>query len=351
MEKTVVSHKAYTQLIGLVSKALSDGMFDAQRAVEQQRLKTYWTIGRTISDAVAASDGQLELTTPFYARLSKDIQAASGLTLKKDTIRRSIQFSNTYQTLPKPSSLTFTHYLTLMRIKDDKERKKLEQEAARGDWSVFDLKERVRVINGDVPKVTVRRTKRLRVKRGEPYVYRVYGYPDLEGEKRHCVDCGFKINLPLDTPGITHASRLSLFESRNVRVVKEKGCYTLHHAKASATPSLYTYGARVLQVVDGDTLDALIDVGFGIQTHQRFRLNSINAPEKVGYEGQRSWKLLARRLEKQPIVVVRTHRQGVYHRWLADVFIKDGCDDVKAIAAEGELLNQWLLDEGLAERY
>jgi micrococcal nuclease len=36
---------------------------------------------------------------------------------------------------------------------------------------------------------------------------------------------------------------------------------------------------RILKVVDGDTVDVEIDLGFGISVSHRIRLKNINAPE------------------------------------------------------------------------
>ena len=41
----------------------------------------------------------------------------------------------------------------------------------------------------------------------------------------------------------------------------------------------YTYDATILNIVDGDTVDADIDLGFDIHQKTRFRLYGINAPE------------------------------------------------------------------------
>ncbi|CAB4195564.1 COG1525 Micrococcal nuclease (thermonuclease) homologs [uncultured Caudovirales phage] len=46
--------------------------------------------------------------------------------------------------------------------------------------------------------------------------------------------------------------------------------------------SLYTYRATVLRVVDGDTIDVRLDLGFHIFRECRVRLLGINAPEKRG---------------------------------------------------------------------
>lgn len=42
---------------------------------------------------------------------------------------------------------------------------------------------------------------------------------------------------------------------------------------------MYTYNADVDRVVDGDTIDLVVDLGFKITTFQRIRLRGINTPE------------------------------------------------------------------------
>ena len=42
---------------------------------------------------------------------------------------------------------------------------------------------------------------------------------------------------------------------------------------------MYTYKARLDRVVDGDTVDAHIDLGFDISVHKRIRLAGIDSPE------------------------------------------------------------------------
>ena len=42
---------------------------------------------------------------------------------------------------------------------------------------------------------------------------------------------------------------------------------------------MYNYNAKCVRVVDGDTIDAMIDLGFGVHIKKRIRLAGINAPE------------------------------------------------------------------------
>ena len=42
---------------------------------------------------------------------------------------------------------------------------------------------------------------------------------------------------------------------------------------------MYQYKAKVEKVIDGDTIDVVIDLGFKITTNQRIRMARINTPE------------------------------------------------------------------------
>ena len=42
---------------------------------------------------------------------------------------------------------------------------------------------------------------------------------------------------------------------------------------------MFTYAAKLIEVIDGDTVDLLIDLGFGVHVQERCRLYGIDAPE------------------------------------------------------------------------
>ena len=42
---------------------------------------------------------------------------------------------------------------------------------------------------------------------------------------------------------------------------------------------MFTYQAKLIEVIDGDTVDLLIDLGFGVHVKERCRLYGIDAPE------------------------------------------------------------------------
>ncbi|MDO8580071.1 MAG: DUF1016 N-terminal domain-containing protein [Candidatus Omnitrophota bacterium] len=351
MPSKLTASKFYRDLIVSIKSTLKSGFLAAQKALDYQRLKTYWEIGRQIKLAVASSQGALTFGEKLYQDINRDIEAQMGLALTTDTIGRMVQLHDEYPQFPKNTTLTYTHYLALLRIADPKERRRLEQKAIKEDWSSPDLKTAVAKINAAfIPPKKI--AGKLIVERGEPYVYRTHQYAPLNGEKEFCIDAGFKIDVPLKGMIVQSAVTSAIEKGRGVRVYKKDGRYDVRIHKA-ALEKLYTYAATVENVVDGDTLDVRIDVGFSIKLNDRLRLRGINAPEINTQEGKAAKQFLTGYLSQCPFIIVRTYKQKeeMYGRWLTDIFVIKGCADPYRIAAEGEYLNQLLLDKGFAEMY
>ncbi|MEK9769351.1 MAG: thermonuclease family protein [Betaproteobacteria bacterium] len=109
---------------------------------------------------------------------------------------------------------------------------------------------------------------------------------------------------------------------------------------------MYKYNAKLIRVIDGDTIDALIDLGFDVWIKKRIRLYGINTPEtrtrdleekKAGLAAEE--RLIALLWESGNEFVLESHGVGKYGRCLGVLFI-------------GETnINTLLLSEGLAEEY
>ena len=105
----------------------------------------------------------------------------------------------------------------------------------------------------------------------------------------------------------------------------------------------YIYKATVTKVVDGDTVDLLVDCGFNIIRKERIRFYGVDAWETRGEERERG--LLAKEFVLNLIppgteVVVRTGKErGKFGRYLGEIFFG------------GRSLNDMLLEEGHAEVY
>lgn len=94
----------------------------------------------------------------------------------------------------------------------------------------------------------------------------------------------------------------------------------------------------VINVVDGDTIDCIVDLGFSIKYFQRFRLLGVDTPERgqPGYDDAKNY-LIQRVLNRD--IVLHSTKQDKYGRYLATVIV------------DGSSVNQELLDLGLARIY
>ena len=95
----------------------------------------------------------------------------------------------------------------------------------------------------------------------------------------------------------------------------------------------YIYKAKLDRVVDGDTVDALVDVGFDIWFKKRIRFKGVdtwesrtrNLEEKaLGLKAKaRTKELLEKVSSKSGYFRIKSYGLGKYGRVLADVFIMD----------------------------
>lgn len=94
---------------------------------------------------------------------------------------------------------------------------------------------------------------------------------------------------------------------------------------------MYEYKVeKVLKVIDGDTVDLLIDLGFSIFHKDRFRLDRIDTPEinsknpiekKFADEAK---AFLIDWIDNQPEITVKTIKDDKYGRMLGNLYGKDG---------------------------
>jgi len=108
------------------------------------------------------------------------------------------------------------------------------------------------------------------------------------------------------------------------------------------------YKAKLIRIVDGDTIDAEIDVGFDVFVRKRIRLWGINAPETRSRDkdevkaGKDTYRRLAAILAlSNGEFELITHGDGKYGRCLGEIFVKEHTESV----------NQVLINEGLAKIY
>jgi micrococcal nuclease len=100
---------------------------------------------------------------------------------------------------------------------------------------------------------------------------------------------------------------------------------------------MYTYSAKLIRVVDADTLKLEIDVGFNMTRREAsYRLLRINAPEMSTPEGKAA-KAFLEGLLADKALVVQTFRSDSFGRYLIE------------IRANGESVNDYLVQSGHAQ--
>lgn len=104
---------------------------------------------------------------------------------------------------------------------------------------------------------------------------------------------------------------------------------------------MYNYKAKVVRVVDGDTYDMEVDLGFGIRFQARFRLRDVDTPEtwrpKSDAEREHGERATARvkELIEGKEVTIYSHKLGIYGRYSADVYLTGGINLADLLREEG----------------
>jgi micrococcal nuclease len=123
---------------------------------------------------------------------------------------------------------------------------------------------------------------------------------------------------------------------------------------------IYIYKAELIRVVDGDTVDLVIDLGFDTLRKERFRLYGIDAPELNTLAGKAARAWLWEALQPPEAIYVQTlqletkAKRDKYGRFLAVLYSDLG--DLRAnlppktLAVES--INSQMIEAGHAkERY
>lgn len=95
----------------------------------------------------------------------------------------------------------------------------------------------------------------------------------------------------------------------------------------------YTYKAVVDRIIDGDTFDAHVDLGFTVMVKVRFRLKGVDTPEiyspKTQAElehGRAAAEFVSKAMPVGTEVLIKSSKMGAYNRYDADVTLPSGVD-------------------------
>ena len=104
---------------------------------------------------------------------------------------------------------------------------------------------------------------------------------------------------------------------------------------------------KITKVIDGDTIDVDIDLGFGITISHRVRLKDIDAPETRTKDLEEKERGLAAKvwleeqLSREGEWIIETYKEDKYGRILGTLYL----------VGDSVTINEWMINEGIAESY
>ena len=115
----LLSKREYKKLLTDLRRIIGEGKAEAERAVAQALVESYWSIGKRISKE------KLTTRAGFHNAILADLSADLGIDLR--TLQRTVTFYQTYKRPPRIEGLSWAHYRVLMQLRDPTERTFYEQ--------------------------------------------------------------------------------------------------------------------------------------------------------------------------------------------------------------------------------
>lgn len=272
--------QTYDQLVKAIRETQQASELRIEQAAEQEKVREAWETGKLIDEHILLHKERADYGKQVMTRLSRDLE------INESELYSMVEFAREYPIFQTSGKLSWSHYRDLLAIDDVQERKRIEQEAEKENWSAHELRRQVRKSNHIKPK---------EVKLAEAQPGKVGSYRVIERDGKKHYDLGFS----------------TYFEIKG-KVPKETN---------PPEAQLYTYPATVTQVVDGDTFHAVIHLGFGITLEQRLRLRQLDAPELVTAEGKQAKTALEKVLNIKSSAV-RDESRGISEALTQDPRLK-----------------------------
>jgi len=135
--------------------------------------------------------------------------------------------------------------------------------------------------------------------------------------------------------------------SKDLKLNPDKISEPLVEIRAKS-PSVFS--AILEKVVDGDTVYLTADLGFYIKALVKVRLMGIDAPPLSSKKGTEAKKFVEEKLTGCRLVV-ETRKKEKYGRYLAYIYYNPEYTKFEDILRHGKLINEELVNEGLAKEY
>ena len=141
LNKANESLQEYQNLLGKISEIYTIGQVKAVQAVNVQLLETYWQIGQHIVEFEQGGKLRAEYGKALINTLAKDLSLLHGKGFSRSNLVYMRLLYLRYPISQKPShQLSWSHFVELLKIEDDLERKFYEIQSISEKWSVPQLK-------------------------------------------------------------------------------------------------------------------------------------------------------------------------------------------------------------------
>jgi micrococcal nuclease len=319
----------------LVKKNYNELLGEITQYLQGSKVTISWNIGKILFK-YSADNISIE-------QLSKD------LNMSPTNLFRMLNFYKTYPNSIPQNNLNWSQYSVLSEIKDAEFRDMLEDKTITEKLTVEELKKEIREKKiqepiQEIPTEPIEHPKILKPNRGMLYNYKLakpYEHAKI------CLDLGFFIfrEIPLNEYKNNEENILNFVKNEDVLEVTKSadGKYFVKKASASVR-KIHTYKAYLKNIVDGDTIKVVLDLGFEIYREEILRLKDVYASELGTKEGSEHKKILEKILRDVDVVVLRTYQFDMYKRYVCDLFYDKNEKDAQKIANSGKYLNQQLVD-------
>lgn len=129
-------------ILGKVIQLLNKAKTEIISSVNRKMVYTYYEIGRIIVEEEQKGQERAKYGQQLIYELSEKLSKEFGKGFSSTNIKQMRGFYQTYskgQTASDEFNLSWSHYLKLMRIEDENERKFYEIEAFKNNWSLREL--------------------------------------------------------------------------------------------------------------------------------------------------------------------------------------------------------------------
>ena len=204
----LVENKEYKELIENIGSVFNKAKSKIISAINVEMLDTYWKIGKNIVEFEQKGELKAEYGKKLLINLSKDLSIKYGKGFSRSNLQYMRLFYLHYPIRQTVSGkLSWSHYVELLSINDDLERKFYQKQAEIENWTVRELKRQMKTglfhriaLSKDKNKILELAQKGQIIQSEQdliknPYVFEFLGLPEKELYKESDLENAIITNL------------------------------------------------------------------------------------------------------------------------------------------------------------